>query len=76
MSTRTSATPLLPMETEKTKYYADLEEGVRRRAYELYERRGKEDGHDVDDWLQAESEVIPKRRKLKAVAPGIWVGAA
>jgi len=76
MSTRTSATPLLPTETEKTKYYADLEEGVRLRAYELYERRGRENGHDVEDWLQAESEVLPKGRKLKPVAPGIWVGAA
>ena len=35
---------------------ADPEE-VRRRAYELYELRGRVDGHDVEDWLQAEDEV-------------------
>ena len=29
---------------------------VARRAYELYLARGCEDGHDVDDWLQAERE--------------------
>ncbi len=24
-------------------------------AYELYEQRGREDGHDVEDWLKAEA---------------------
>lgn len=33
------------------------EEAVRQRAYLLYEQRGKRDGHDLDDWLMAESEV-------------------
>lgn len=28
------------------------------RAYELYERRYKQDGHAVEDWLQAESEIL------------------
>lgn len=32
-------------------------EQVRRRAHELYEARGQEDGHDVEDWLQAEAEI-------------------
>jgi hypothetical protein len=32
-------------------------EQIRRRAYELYEARGQEDGHDVEDWLQAEGEI-------------------
>jgi hypothetical protein len=27
------------------------------RAYELYLERGATDGHDVEDWLQAEREV-------------------
>ena len=31
----------------------NLEESIRRRAYELYEQRGREDGHDVDDWVRA-----------------------
>ena len=30
---------------------------VPRRAYELYCERGGEHGHDLDHWLQAESEV-------------------
>jgi hypothetical protein len=35
-----------------------LEEQIRRRAYELYEARGREDGHEFDDWLQAEEETL------------------
>jgi hypothetical protein len=34
-----------------------IQEQIRQRAYEIYELRGKEDGHDLDDWLRAESAV-------------------
>ncbi len=34
-----------------------LHREIEQRAYELYELRGKEDGHDLEDWLQAETEV-------------------
>ena len=30
---------------------------IARRAYQRYEERGKEPGHDVDDWLHAEREL-------------------
>jgi Protein of unknown function (DUF2934) len=39
----------------------DLEERIRHRAYQLYERRGREDGHEVEDWLQAEAELSGER---------------
>jgi hypothetical protein len=45
----------------------ELQEQVRRRAYELYELRGKEDGHDLEDWLQAESEFVKPKTKAVAV---------
>jgi len=32
-------------------------ERIRQRAHELYVARGQEDGHDLEDWLQAEAEV-------------------
>jgi HSP20 family molecular chaperone IbpA len=32
--------------------------GVARRAYELYESRGRQDGHDLEDWCRAESELL------------------
>ena len=31
---------------------------IRQRAYELYEKRGREDGHAEEDWLHAEAEVL------------------
>lgn len=36
------------------------EDIIRRRAFQLYEERGREHGHDWDDWLQAEAEVMGK----------------
>jgi hypothetical protein len=38
----------------------DLEHQIRLRAHELYEARGREDGHELDDWLRAEEEVTKK----------------
>ena len=32
-------------------------EAIARRAFALYEKRGRQDGHDVDDWLLAEREL-------------------
>jgi Protein of unknown function (DUF2934) len=34
------------------------QELIARRAYLLYLARGAEDGHDIDDWLQAERELV------------------
>jgi hypothetical protein len=35
-----------------------LEHAIRHRAYELYVQRGMAPGHDVDDWLMAEAELV------------------
>jgi hypothetical protein len=37
---------------------ADLQEQIRRRAFELWEQSGQEHGRDTEHWLQAEQEVI------------------
>ncbi|HWF46225.1 MAG TPA: DUF2934 domain-containing protein [Bryobacteraceae bacterium] len=34
------------------------EEKIRRRAYEIYLARGEESGNDLEDWLQAEHELM------------------
>jgi hypothetical protein len=39
----------------------NLEEEIRRRAYELYELRGREDGYAEEDWTRAEREVLSRR---------------
>jgi HSP20 family molecular chaperone IbpA len=41
---------------------ADLAESIRHsiayRAFELYEARGRQGGHDLEDWFRAEAEVL------------------
>ena len=39
-------------------FAAQIEEQIRQRAFELYEQRGKIDGFDEQDWLQAETEML------------------
>ncbi len=34
------------------------EEYIRLRAYQLFEERGYEHGHDIEDWLRAEIEIL------------------
>lgn len=41
-----------------TAAHPPLAECVRHRAYELFEARGRNPGQDLDDWLQAEHEVL------------------
>ena len=36
-------------------------EEIAQRAYALYEARGREDGHDLDDWVEAERELFEER---------------
>jgi len=36
----------------------ELTERISRRAYELFEARGREHGYDREDWLQAETEIL------------------
>ncbi len=36
---------------------AEIEQTIRSRAYELFEKRNREHGRDLDDWLLAEAEV-------------------
>jgi hypothetical protein len=40
-----------------------LYEMIQKKAYELYEKRGREQGKDLDDWLEAEKMVNGKKRK-------------
>jgi hypothetical protein len=44
----------------------EVQEQIRRRAYELYEQRGRDGGQEIGDWLQAESELTQKKGKTIA----------
>lgn len=50
----------------KTGTEATSEQQIRCRAYELYEDRGYEDGHDVEDWLRAEAELTSRTQSAAA----------
>lgn len=43
-----------------------VEEAIRVRAYELFEERGHENGHDQEDWLRAEEEITGKKIRTMA----------
>lgn len=42
-----------------------LEHEVRLRAYYLFIRRGKREGHALDDWLKAEREIAHERQPYR-----------
>lgn len=48
----------LENEAALSERWNDVKARIARRAYELYEHRGKAHGHDVDDWLEAEIETL------------------
>lgn len=44
----------------------NTEDQIRQRAYEIYEARGREDGHDLEDWLSAEEEITTRNTRTAA----------
>ena len=42
------------------------EDEIRRRAYELFEARGREEGHQLEDWLRAQEEVTRRQVSIAA----------
>lgn len=76
---RTASQPPVPIDTAKPLVSAtksvnavgtvqDPLEAIRRRAYELYEQRGRQDGFHEQDWLQAESEILSSRSRPSRTA--------
>ena len=50
----------IPLTSHKPKqqiHPAELQERIHSRAYEIYEQRNRTEGHELDDWLQAEAEL-------------------
>jgi hypothetical protein len=58
--------PLSTSTTVQTDSASGLQQAIQLRALELYEQRGKESGHALEDWLQAETELTPQRTKKAA----------
>ena len=66
MKPSTATPPRLAIANQITGLTNDVQEQIRRRAYEFYQERGREDGRDLADWLQAESEVTRPGSKARA----------
>ncbi len=54
---RAAAKPVRPPAPLAALQPPPTEADIRRRAYELFIERGREDGHDWEDWLAAEREL-------------------
>jgi hypothetical protein len=52
---RKAASPVEPSTTEHSTF---LNHEIAQRAYEIYLARGAEHGHDVEDWIAAEREIL------------------
>jgi len=72
MKTSRLANPPAPKPTVP----GDLHEAIRRRAEEIYIRNGKVPGHDMENWVQAEKEIMseasrPARRTVVVKVNGV-----
>jgi hypothetical protein len=62
--------PSQPIKTDlqKTDGGGDLQDQIRARAYRLYEQRGREDGHDLEDWLHAGADAEAEASQVQLAA--------
>ena len=44
--------------TEVVLQGAQAQDGIARQAYELYEKRGRQEGRALEDWLNAEQQLV------------------
>jgi len=58
---------LSPEPESMQKYSDEVRERIAKKAYELYEQRGREAERDVEDWLKAEELVRKEMNKRRAV---------
>jgi Protein of unknown function (DUF2934) len=53
-------------DTRKNVIPINLEDEIRRRAYELYQQRQPSAGSEVDDWFTAEREIMQRYHQHSA----------
>ena len=68
-SKETSSLPV-PIQRERGNVLERLNGEVSRRAYELYQQSGNEQGQDLMNWLQAESQVLQRLSEIRE--SGSW----
>jgi hypothetical protein len=65
MSRAVEMNPTSPI-LQTTPINEDLRERIEQRAYELYEARGSEPGHELEDWTKAEAEIVHQSKLHRA----------
>jgi len=51
-------TPLRPFTDDFFQHAKDIHDSIARRAFEIFESSGRLSGHDREDWLRAEAELV------------------
>ena len=59
---------LAPEHESMQKYSDEVRERIAKKAYELYEQRGRQAERDVEDWLKAE-ELVRREMNDRRAAP-------
>lgn len=60
MTRDTVSQPATPASSAKT---GQAQDRIARRAYELYEQRGRQEGRALEDWLNAERQLVGAARQ-------------
>jgi hypothetical protein len=63
---QTSAQKTAEQKTAGQITHHEIAQQIRVRAYELFEQRGRHEGHDHEDWAQAEVEILSKYQREKS----------
>jgi Protein of unknown function (DUF2934) len=63
------ASPIQPHAEDTSANHAPNRDEIRRRAYEVYLERGGLSGHELEDWLQAESEIERAALSMQTTNP-------
>lgn len=57
-SRQPNAAPPEPVHSQPVSPCDDLQVRIARRAYEIHAERGYQQGYELDDWLEAEREIL------------------
>lgn len=53
--------PYFAIRESKSEQARPTHEEIEIRAYEIYIERGRADGHDLENWLQAEQQILARQ---------------
>ena len=65
-ASKTKATAVKKPRKKASNNDQQIQEEIAKKAYELYEESGRQDGKDVEHWIKAEKLLKPKPRRKKA----------